>query len=336
MQHSQAACWGMRTMTAPEINRGSPARKRAVVLALRFYGSQLAHLWRFTVPGMLLPALGNTCISYIAPLIVAQLVGRLVGHGSFGLGRGHDLPDRLCRRAPSRRNPVADRHPLPEPGRRPRHREPLCHRHGRIAGQGRGLLPRQLRRFADQAGAELRLPVRGFHRQSGVQHRGQPGAAGVRLGGAVALRPVAGGRAHRPARRHRRRRRAADPPPAEAGRPARGSHRPGVRARRRQPDEHGHHPRVRGRGPRGRRAPVARGRPAAEGAAVLGLQQPAHRRAGRADVRPHQRARPAAGRRPRRWPARRRGDHRGLHLLLQRDPDHVRVQPDLPLAWRAR
>ena len=73
-------------MTAPEINRGSPARKRAVVLALRFYGSQLGHLWRFTVPGMLLPALGNTCISYIAPLIVAQLVGRLVGHGSFGLG----------------------------------------------------------------------------------------------------------------------------------------------------------------------------------------------------------------------------------------------------------
>jgi ATP-binding cassette subfamily B protein len=35
---------------------------------------------------MLLPALGNTCISYVAPLIVAQLVGRLVGHGSFGLG----------------------------------------------------------------------------------------------------------------------------------------------------------------------------------------------------------------------------------------------------------
>ncbi len=73
-------------MTAPEINRGSPARKRAVVLALRFYGSQLARLWRFTVPGMLLPTLGSTCNSYIAPLIVAQLVGRLVGHGSLGLG----------------------------------------------------------------------------------------------------------------------------------------------------------------------------------------------------------------------------------------------------------
>jgi ATP-binding cassette subfamily B protein len=57
-----------------------------VVLALRYYGTQLFRLRRFTVPGMLLPALGNTCISYVAPLIVAQLVGRLVGHGSFGLG----------------------------------------------------------------------------------------------------------------------------------------------------------------------------------------------------------------------------------------------------------
>jgi ATP-binding cassette subfamily B protein len=73
-------------MTAPEQSRGSPARKRAVVLALRFYGLQLRRLWRFSVPGMLLPALGNTCISYIAPLIVAQLVARLVGHGSLGLG----------------------------------------------------------------------------------------------------------------------------------------------------------------------------------------------------------------------------------------------------------
>ena len=73
-------------MTAPEHSRGSPARKRAVVLALRYYGRQLARLRRFTVPAMLLPALGNTSIFYIAPLIVAQLVGRLVGHGSFGIG----------------------------------------------------------------------------------------------------------------------------------------------------------------------------------------------------------------------------------------------------------
>jgi ATP-binding cassette, subfamily B, bacterial len=73
-------------MTTPEDFRGSPARKRAVLLALRYYFRQLAGLWRFTVPGMLLPALGNTCIYYIAPLIVAELVGRLASHRLIGIG----------------------------------------------------------------------------------------------------------------------------------------------------------------------------------------------------------------------------------------------------------
>jgi ATP-binding cassette, subfamily B, bacterial len=72
-------------MTAPEHNRGSPTRKRAVLLALRYYGRQMVRLRRFTVPAMLLPALGNTCIFYVAPLIVAQLVGRFVGHGPVGI-----------------------------------------------------------------------------------------------------------------------------------------------------------------------------------------------------------------------------------------------------------
>ena len=57
-----------------------------MVLALRYYGRQLTRLRRLTVPAMLFPALGNTCIYYIAPLIVAKLVGRLVGHGSLGIG----------------------------------------------------------------------------------------------------------------------------------------------------------------------------------------------------------------------------------------------------------
>ncbi len=57
-----------------------------MLLALRYYGRQMARLRRFTVPAMLLPALGNTCIFYVAPLIVAELVGRLVGHGSVGVG----------------------------------------------------------------------------------------------------------------------------------------------------------------------------------------------------------------------------------------------------------
>src|SRR6516164_2047523 len=73
-------------MTASEHNRGSPRRKRTVLLALRYYGRQMARLRRFTIPAMLLPALGNTCIFYVAPLIVAQLVGRFVGHGPAGIG----------------------------------------------------------------------------------------------------------------------------------------------------------------------------------------------------------------------------------------------------------
>ena len=70
----------------PEPGRGSPARKRAVLLALRCYGGQMTRLWRFTVPAMLLPALGNTCISYVAPLIIAVLVGRFASHAPTGIG----------------------------------------------------------------------------------------------------------------------------------------------------------------------------------------------------------------------------------------------------------
>jgi ATP-binding cassette subfamily B protein len=73
-------------MTAAEHDRVSPTRKRSVLLALRYYGRQLARLRRFTVPGMLLPALGNTCIYYIAPLFVAQLVGRFASSGPVGVG----------------------------------------------------------------------------------------------------------------------------------------------------------------------------------------------------------------------------------------------------------
>jgi ATP-binding cassette subfamily B protein len=73
-------------MTAAELDRGSPTRKRSVLLALRYYGRQMARLRRFSVPGMLLPALGNTCIYYIAPLLVAQLVGRFASHGQPSAG----------------------------------------------------------------------------------------------------------------------------------------------------------------------------------------------------------------------------------------------------------
>src|SRR5579871_1186691 len=73
-------------MTTPEQSHDAPARKGAVLLALRYYGRQMTRLWRFTVPAMLLPALGNTCIYYVAPLIVAQLVGRFAGHQLTSVG----------------------------------------------------------------------------------------------------------------------------------------------------------------------------------------------------------------------------------------------------------
>ncbi|MFD4605203.1 ABC transporter ATP-binding protein [Streptomyces sp. NPDC058464] len=57
-------------------------RQGAVLLALRYYGRELARLKWLTLPGMLLPALGNIGINYLAPLVVARLVGRIAdGHG---------------------------------------------------------------------------------------------------------------------------------------------------------------------------------------------------------------------------------------------------------------
>src|SRR6266851_8040555 len=64
---SQAGCSEWEQVITPEHSRGSPPRKRAVLLALGYYGRQMARLRRFAVPAMLLPALGNTCIFYIAP-----------------------------------------------------------------------------------------------------------------------------------------------------------------------------------------------------------------------------------------------------------------------------
>ncbi|MEU8761537.1 ABC transporter ATP-binding protein [Streptomyces sp. NPDC048659] len=77
----------MDTSATPEgAPEGSPARG-PVLLALRYYARELARLKRLTVPSMLLPALGNIGIYYIAPLLVAKLVGGLAD-GSAGLGAG--------------------------------------------------------------------------------------------------------------------------------------------------------------------------------------------------------------------------------------------------------
>ena len=52
-------------------------RKTAVLLALRFYRQELGRRKRLSVPAMLLPALGNTCVLYVAPLAVAGMAGDL-------------------------------------------------------------------------------------------------------------------------------------------------------------------------------------------------------------------------------------------------------------------
>ncbi len=52
-------------------------RKTAVLLALRYYRRELGRRKRIAIPALLLPALGNTCILYVAPLIVADLAGSI-------------------------------------------------------------------------------------------------------------------------------------------------------------------------------------------------------------------------------------------------------------------
>ncbi|MFI8288326.1 ABC transporter ATP-binding protein [Streptomyces sp. NPDC085614] len=70
---------------------GLPSRG-SVLLALRFYGRELARLRWLTVPAMLLPALGNIGIHYLAPLVVAKLVGRIAGDRGGAGGIGPMLP----------------------------------------------------------------------------------------------------------------------------------------------------------------------------------------------------------------------------------------------------
>ncbi|MFD0269311.1 ABC transporter ATP-binding protein [Streptomyces sp. NPDC127106] len=72
-------------MGSPETPE-SPPRRGSVLLALRYYLRELARLRRMTAPAMLAPALGNIGINYVAPLIVAKLVGRMAGGGSTDIG----------------------------------------------------------------------------------------------------------------------------------------------------------------------------------------------------------------------------------------------------------
>jgi ATP-binding cassette subfamily B protein len=67
-----------------DTRRGSAARRSALLLAVRIYCRVLArHRW-IALPALLLPALGNVCQLYVAPLIVADVVGRLAGGADHG------------------------------------------------------------------------------------------------------------------------------------------------------------------------------------------------------------------------------------------------------------
>ncbi|MET8575819.1 ABC transporter ATP-binding protein [Streptomyces sp. NPDC005012] len=79
-------------MDSPEKPQGP--RRGPVLLALRHYGRELARLRRFTVPALLLPALGNIGLYYVAPLIVAKLIGHVAGDDDAGgtAGSGSPLP----------------------------------------------------------------------------------------------------------------------------------------------------------------------------------------------------------------------------------------------------
>ncbi|MFJ5710675.1 ABC transporter ATP-binding protein [Streptomyces sp. NPDC093105] len=61
--------------------RGGGPGEGPVRLALRHYGGELLRLRRVAVPALLLPALGNIGINYLAPLVVAKLVGRVADGG---------------------------------------------------------------------------------------------------------------------------------------------------------------------------------------------------------------------------------------------------------------
>ncbi|MDQ2791438.1 MAG: ABC transporter ATP-binding protein/permease [Actinomycetota bacterium] len=55
-----------------------------MLLALRYYAREFSRHRRVALPALLLPALGNICQLYLAPLIVARLAGRLVGGADTG------------------------------------------------------------------------------------------------------------------------------------------------------------------------------------------------------------------------------------------------------------
>ena len=60
--------------------------KGSVMLAARYYWREVTRLWRFALPAVLGPALGNIGILYLAPLVVARLVTRIAGNSHLAFG----------------------------------------------------------------------------------------------------------------------------------------------------------------------------------------------------------------------------------------------------------
>ncbi|MFI9820508.1 ABC transporter ATP-binding protein [Streptomyces sp. NPDC052013] len=71
-------------MGTSDTREPAPARG-AVVLALRRYGRELLRLRRWALPALLLPAVGNIGIRYVAPLLIAKLAGQAAGDGGLTL-----------------------------------------------------------------------------------------------------------------------------------------------------------------------------------------------------------------------------------------------------------
>ncbi|MGV9897848.1 ABC transporter ATP-binding protein [Streptomyces tendae] len=66
--------------------RGPAPGRSAVVLALRHYGRELLRLRRLALPALLLPAVGNIGIRYVAPLLIAKLAGQAADGDGLALG----------------------------------------------------------------------------------------------------------------------------------------------------------------------------------------------------------------------------------------------------------
>jgi ATP-binding cassette, subfamily B, bacterial len=63
--------------------RRSPQRRAAYRLAWAMYGREMRRHASLAVPALLLPAVGDLCVFYLPPIVVAKLVARLVDAGSL-------------------------------------------------------------------------------------------------------------------------------------------------------------------------------------------------------------------------------------------------------------